>query len=252
MINQSYDKFHAVPWAPGIDKIICLGNTSTATAEASKRIATQFFVPFNGPLEQANVVNNGCYYTSIHYASGVNQTNLTQWRMLADQADLIVQLDQPLATYTDPISYYKNSINARWFSHFKPVIIENSRPDLYITQWYQPQIQFNTELVHCDTNTAIEHELISRNIHGRRVFLQFANIQQQPLDEFKALINRVVAHCRKNSAQFVIMRGGQHEPEHIHYEITYWLADFPEFVLLADQAGISQAIAQHWKRLYKL
>lgn len=229
-----------------MEKIICIGNESSATAESTKKIAGHFNLPFNGELSNHKQFDTGCYYTSL-----ISTMSFTEWRKIADQADLIIKLDQPKSSFKNIDCYHRTQINARWFANFKPVIVENFQKDLYITQGYRPSNQFNAETIHCITNEDIEKKLLEHTINQRRVVLQFMNIQNKTVDEFTALIDRVVKHCRINHAQFIIIRGDRHEPPDVHFEITYYLSGLPEFCLLPTQQQIDKDINIHWDRLYK-
>ena len=229
-----------------IDRIICLGNESDHTAHSSRAIAGHFDLPFNGQLCHSEQFNPGCYHTSL-----ISTVSLPVWRKIADRADLVIKLDQPKSSFKNIDCYYKTQTNTRWFAHFKSVIVENFQKDLYITQYYRPSNQFNTEIIHCGANQDIEKELVKHDVNQRRVVLQFMNIQDTTVDEFIALIDRVVCYCRKNQAQFIIMRGDQHEHADIHFEITYYLTSLPEFCLLATQQQIDKDLGMHWNRLYK-
>lgn len=235
-----------------IKSIMCLGNNTQETAIRAAEIAEEYSLPLNGLAQQIKMLRPGCWYSDI---GTISMDKFLQW---ISSIDLVVLLDQPENSYQHAGSYRNALLMCSHLQHFRPVIIENQNPDVYIVTHYETANTFNKTIYRVRSTQELETQLMVTDIKNKTVVLQLSRlVNESELDQYKAQIDRIVDHCRQHNAKFIMIRADQHESDDVHFEITKYLVQFPEFVLLTDRVfknnlnlNLDKKIFQHLALLY--
>jgi hypothetical protein len=97
------------------------------------------------------------------------------------------------------------------------------------------------------------------NLTKKNVVLQLSQISDDDFYNFTNYVNEIVRKCRDSDSKFVMFRADPHEEDsELHYHLTKFLVQFPEFVLLTpavfdtnSNANLEKMILQHWSDLYE-
>jgi len=234
-------------------KILCLGNSSMDTITLSEQVARQYSTELNGLLTEQNTdIQFGCYYTDIGTIS------VDYLRAVCKSFDLIVLLDQHPLSYLDVDSYYQSMNTCLFLKHRQQVIIQSDRPWCYIVTYFKPT-DTDSSVVRVKNNQNLYQQVMCNNLTKKNVVLQLSQISDDDFYNFTNYVNEIVRKCRDSDSKFVMFRADPHEEDsELHYHLTKFLVQFPEFVLLTpavfdtnSNANLEKMILQHWSDLYE-
>lgn len=232
-------------------KILCLGNSSTDTVIRSNQVAQQYATECNGLLtEPDNNIQPGCYYTDI------GTVGVDYLRSICKSFDLIVLLDQDSLSYGHIESFYQSMTTCLFLQHQQQVIIQSQKPWFYIVTHLEPT-QSNSSMVRVKNNQELYQQVMIADVTKRNLILQLSKISSDSFDDFTMYVNNIVQKCRSSDCRFVMFRADPHEPDpELHYHVTRFLVQFPEFVLLTPDAfgvdsDLEKIILRHWTNLYE-
>jgi hypothetical protein len=228
--------------------ILCLGNSSEDTVKRAQAVAQQYSIESMGLLTEHREIQSGCYYTDIGTVS------VDYVRSTAGQWDLIVLLDQAPNTYSHIESYYQTYLTCSYLKNCTAVTIQSQQCWCYIVKYFNPQGNHNVYRV--ADNHQLYQQVMITDIRNKNLVLQLSTVDD--FDMFIKWANDIVFRCRSLHSQFVMFRADQHEESSLHFRVTQFLVQFPEFVLLTPNtftgnvnANLDAAITQHWQQLYQ-
>jgi len=233
-----------------IIKILCLGNNSEDTMIKAQLISNQYSVPMAELLTEQTDITSGCYYT------GLGTISTDYLRQVAAQFDLIVLLDQPESSYDHNEAFTHTVITCMYLANLQPVVVQSNTPWLYIVKYFQPDN--NGQVLKIKDNLELYHQVMTNSISNRNLVLQLNKVNETDFYNFTKIVNEIVARCRSLNSRFVMFRADRHESNQLHFDITKFLVQFPEFVLLHPaifgknlNENLTKIINQHWKHLYE-
>lgn len=235
-----------------IKSIMCVGNNTPHTAERAAQIAAEYGLPVNGLAQQIIMLRPGCWYCDI---GTITMDKFLEW---ISYVDLVIFLDQSPASYEHLASYRNTLLMCSHMQHFRPVIIENQMPDVYMVTHYVPSNRFNKIICRVQNTQDLERKLLQTDIKNKTVVLQLSRLHNElEVDQFKSQVDNIVSYCRSNQAKFVLLRADPHESDDVHFEITNYLVQFPEFILLSQDSfdnklnlSLDEKISQQLTLLY--
>lgn len=233
-------------------KILCLGNSSTDTVVRSNQVATQYSTASKGLLTEKNSnIQSGCYYTDIGTIS------VDYFRSICKSFDLIVLLDQEPSSYDHIDSFYQSMNTCLFLKHQQQVIIQSLRTWCYIVTYFKP-MDSDCSVITVKNNQELHQQVMITDLTKRNVILQLSKISNDDFDDFIMYLNAIVQKCRQAASRFVMFRADPHEESKLHYHLTKFLVQFPEFVLLTPDvfgtdvnSNLKKIILQHWSNLYE-
>jgi hypothetical protein len=228
-------------------KILCLGNSSEDTMTRSQAVALQYSVPLNGLLiESITDIISGCYYTDIGTVS------VNYLRTICKEFDLLILLDQDPLSYNDLSSFNATMITCMYLKKWQQVIIQSHPVWCHIVTYHNPSI--DSQIIKVSNNQELWQQVMITDLSKRNVVLQLSMIRDNNFYDFAKYVNEIVLKCRGSNSKFVMFRADTHEEEELHTNITKFLVQFPEFVLLtpgAFNSGLEKIILKHWQDLYE-
>jgi len=234
-------------------KILCLGNSSTDTVIRSDQVARQYLTECNGLLTEQDInIQPGCYYTDIGTVS------VDYLRSICKSFDLIVLLDQEPDSYDHIDSFYQSMNTCLFLKHQQQVIIQSHRTWCYIVTYFKPT-DSDSSVITVKNNQELHRQVMIADLTKRNVILQLSKISNDDFDDFTMYLNAIVQKCRQSNCRFVMFRADPHEEEsELHYQLTKFLVQFPEFVLLTPDvfgtdlnSNLKKIVLQHWSNLYE-
>jgi len=232
-------------------KILCLGNSSTDTVAQTNLVAGQYLTVVNGLLtEQSTDIQPGCYYTDIGTIS------VDYLMLVCKRFNLIVLLDQDPLSYVHADSFYQSMNICLFLKHQQQVIIQSDRSWCYIVTYLRPT-DSDSSIIKVKNNQDLYQQVMVNNLTKRNVVLQLSHSDN--FYNFTNYTNEIVQKCRSSASKFVMFRGDPHEEDpKLHYQLTKFLVQFPEFVLLTTDvftanlnSNLEKIILQHWSNLYE-
>jgi hypothetical protein len=233
-------------------KILCLGNNSEDTANKAQMIAMQYTVPLNGLLIETVVdILPGCYYTDI---GTVTRDYL---KSICKEFDLLILLDQDPLSYGNLLTFDMTLITCIYLKKWQKVIIQSEVPWCYMVTYFNP-LSNNCQIIKIKTNQELWQQVMITDLSNRNVVLQLSKVHDNSFYDFTKYVNEIVLKCRTSNTKFVMFRADVHEQDELHSNITKFLVQFPEFVLLTPGAfvgnvnlNLEKIILQHWQDLYE-
>jgi hypothetical protein len=234
-------------------KILCLGNSSTDTVVRSAAIAKQYSIELTGLLTEENThIQPGCCYTDIGTVS------VDYLRSICKSFDLIVLLDQTPDSYDHIDSFYQSMNTCLFLKHQQPVIIQLHSAWCYIVTYFKPT-DSDSSVIKIKNNQELYQQVMVADLAKRNVVLQLSKVSGDDFDDFTMHLNLIVQKCRLLACRFVMFRADSHEQDSkLHYHLTKFLVQFPEFVLLTPNtfgadlnSNLEKIVLQHWSNLYE-
>lgn len=234
-------------------KILCLGNSSADTVVRSAQMATQYSTELKGLLTEHGLeIQSGCYYSDIGTIS------VDYVRSICKSFDLIVLLDQAPDSYNHIDSFYQSMNTCLFLKHQQQVIIQSHSNWCYIVTYFKPT-DSNSSIIKVKNNQELYQQVMVADLTKRNVVLQLSKVSSGDFDNFTMHLNLIVQKCRLAACRFVIFRADSHEQDsELHYHLTKFLVQFPEFVLLTPNtfgadlnSNLEKIVLQHWSNLYE-
>ena len=233
-------------------KILCLGNSSEDTALKSKMISIQYAIPLNGLLiESVLDILPGCYYTDI------GTITVDYLRLMCKKFDLLIMLDQDPLSYNDLSTFNITLTTCIYLKKWQDVIIQSQIPWCYIATYFNPSSS-NCQIIKVKNNQELWKQVMITDLTDRNVVLQLSRVCDNSFYDFTKYVNEIVLKCRNSKTKFVLFRADSHEEDRLHSDITKFLVQFSEFVLLTPSTfvgnlnlNLEKTILQHWQHLYE-
>lgn len=233
-------------------KILCLGNSSKDTAIKTQVVAAQYAMPLNGLLINSTVdILPGCYYTDIGTVSP------DYLKSICKEFDLLILLDQDPLSYDNRLIFDMTLIACMYLKKWQKVIIQSEVLWCYMVTYFNP-LSNNCQVIKVKNNQELWQQVMVTDLSNRNVVLQLSKVHDNSFYDFTKYVNEIVLKCRNSKTKFVMFRADAHEEDGLHSNITKFLVQIPEFVLLTPGAfigdlnlNLENIILQHWQYLYE-
>lgn len=217
-----------------INQVLCLGNQTESTHQASVIWADRLSLPSQGLLTRDSVNAPGVYHPDLAYL-GLEHI----WR-LVENMDLTIMLDQPLTSYEHLETYHSLISLVRFQQRLRPILQEGiNDPTVWLTD--------------IGNNDAVIDYLQRQQFQNANLVLRLYEVCN--LEHFRNQL-QILEHLLEGShCRWILYRASSHEP--LHFEATQTLLEYPQFVLLDPAVfqgdvskNIRRRIYHHWIQLY--
>lgn len=208
-----------------LNKILCIGNNTSDTDIQCRAWSETFNIDYMGLLSCVIPQWDGCYHVGLSDSFTVDDL-FESIRLF----DLVIWLDQPKESYDCEETWQHIVHLIEYYKHFVPVL---SDPKDNFTQWLKYPDSYNCK--------------------NENVVIQTG--QFQSVTECAQWVEFTKQYMIKNNCNWLVYRAESHEDK--HFEITNYLLQFNNFVLLTPntfnknlEQNIKNRIYRHWYDVY--
>lgn len=208
-----------------LNKILCIGNNTVDSDNQCRAWASMFEVEYQGLLSCVVPEHNGCYHVGLSDSFTVD--NLFE---SIRYFDLIIRLDQNKESYDHVETWQHITHVVEYYKHFVPVLSD-------------PEDNFNHWLGYPESYVCKNENVVIKA--G----------QFQSVEECARWLEFTKQYMEKNNCNWIVYRAETHEDN--HFEITNYLLQFDNFVLLTPEVfddnlehNIKNRIYRHWYDVY--